>query len=119
MNYISIEQSKKLLELGLNPKSSDMYYFPVLGDAHRWVISLGSYFECIPKINFPNDNCIPCWSVGALLNIIPNYQLQTQTNHKIGILFGYKEGIKIIEADTVIDACFEMICWLLENGYIK
>lgn len=43
--------------------------------------------------------------------------MQTQDNG-IGILFGCKECIKIIDADTPLDAAFEMVCWLKENGKI-
>jgi hypothetical protein len=30
-----------------------------------------------------------------------------------------QEGIKIISSDTPIEVAFNMVVWLLENGYIK
>ena len=63
MNYTTIEQSKKLLELGLSPESADMFWFR--DDTE------------VPKI-FPKDMMhnsasvtYPCWSVGALLEMLP------------------------------------------------
>ena len=70
MNYTSIEQSKKLLELGLSPESADMEYMFLKKD--------GSKVSNVPFVKEPNeepDCCydfISCWSVGALLDIMPS-----------------------------------------------
>ena len=100
MTHTTIEQSKKLLELGLSPETADMYYEDdisiVVG--HSW-----------------HEQHIPCWSVGALLEIF---------NDKAGVAkeyetwFAYDNGKSHCTKHYInsIDACFEMVCWLLENN---
>ena len=62
-NYTSLEKSKKLLELGLNPESADMYY--------PWDADSKSVFN-IPIVKDDYSmSCIPCWSLGALLEVMP------------------------------------------------
>ena len=107
MNYTSIEQSKKLLKLGLNPESSDM--------------------EC----------GIPCWSVGALFEILPDeikakndigeYVYTFRMMDKRTIEYGcyinkfddYWKPMISYAGDDFLDVCYNMVVWLLENGYIK
>ena len=62
MNYTSIEQSKKLLELGLKPETADMNHYE---KDDGWVT--------LPKgqISYGGFQIIPCWSLGALLGIMP------------------------------------------------
>ena len=103
MNKIctDVSQSKKLLELGVDVNTADMIY-NILGEPYV-------------RNDTPIDEYhTPAWSLVALLKLIPNWQMQTQDNG-IGILFGCKECIKIIDADTPIDAAFEMVVWLKEN----
>lgn len=126
-HYTSIEQSKKLLELGLNPESADMLYQEyetVEGDDYVYKHRLQPWYS--------NDiDGIPCWSVGALLEVIPKrikvegeltstWQLKKEAN-------GYAIYYESISLDwysncigeTLIEAAYNMIVWLLENEYIK
>lgn len=107
MNKIctSIEQSKKLLELGIDRKTSDLYYW--CGSDLR----IGGYRAQDEELD------IPAWSLTALLELIPNWHMQTQDNG-IGILYGCKKEIKIIEGETPLDAAFQMVVWLKENNKI-
>ena len=130
MNKIctTIEQSKKLIELGIDINTADMYYqyfksySPSNGvtTGHCDIPIIGSWKEhhiSIPDPAMPNAD-IPAWSLSALLELISNWQMQTQDNG-IGILYGCKEEIKIIEGETPLDVAFQMVVWLKENGYIK
>jgi hypothetical protein len=57
---------------------------------------------------------LPCWSLAALLKLIPNFNMFKRTiecriettNHLVD------------KACEPIDAAFEMICWLKENNKI-
>lgn len=120
MYYTTIEQSKKLLELGLNPTTADMYYFLDTTPAGNIYIPSLMFIEKHLKSRMPEyaKGDIPCWSLGALLELIPNYQLQTQDKN-VGLLFSHRKELKIIEASTPTEAAYNMVCWLLENGYIK
>ena len=74
MNYTTIEQSKRLLELGLNLETADMVYikhatssnleFRFDDDVPPMVLGKTSF----SKLDVP---ALPCWSVGALLDLMP------------------------------------------------
>jgi hypothetical protein len=106
------------MELGIDVNTADMHY-------STWTILNGGEYilspnqgETIEELQEDYGNqVIPAWSLSALLGLIPNWQMQTQ-DIGIGILFGCKECIKIIDADIPINAAFEMICWLKENNKI-
>lgn len=129
MNKIctDIEQSCRLLELGLDPNSSDMYYTPYPND---------EYWYDIPNVGMATKevNQLSAWSLTALLNITPKYF--SKENHQFVqsysydhidgcyhfIYRDYQHGGRskyISKNKDLFDAAFEMVCWLLENGYIK
>ena len=81
----SIEQSKKLLNLGLDPCTADMYYKYVLPKSDKlhhvpdvgeptnalsWY-NKGYTFKGIKEPLELKDFCIPCWSLAALLELMP------------------------------------------------
>lgn len=129
----SIEQSKKLLNLGLDPSTADMCYASISYD------SPGPYCEVVkahkPDLDF---NDLPCWSLVALLELMPK---DIKTNNGIynfslvrrgygAYTFSYIHSLKepwelgydyhlTTHKDSVIDAAFEMVCWLIEQGFIK
>ncbi|MBP3732444.1 MAG: hypothetical protein J6I84_04285 [Bacilli bacterium] len=62
--YTSKEQSKKLVELGLNTETADMFYnggdpdFKVRNGIHK------------------SEDCLSCWSLGALLDVLAKKALE-------------------------------------------
>lgn len=73
---------------------------------------------------------IPAWSLTALLEIMPQHIDSRLGWRKFGLDKGWDGGIYQVfyenknsfiekKEKEVIDAAFEMVCWLLENGYIK
>lgn len=124
MNKIctSIEQSKKLIELGIDVYTADMYY--------SFDYNFKEYEEdaqIIPKSEFdehfslfPED--IPTWSLSALLKLIK--PINENTYKIIGTLDGgaiisFEEVTSVMfQEDNLIDASFEMVCWLKENKKI-
>lgn len=144
-HYTSIEQSKKLLELGLSPKSADMCYKTVDVDNAESDEDCVFDLVCKPyteylKYVIPlglNYKAIPCWSLGALLEVMPAvmmvdddffYQIQ---DRGIGGSYSYiyKNPLKKpwengcwlhgTVDDSPTEAVYNMVVWLLENGYIK
>lgn len=100
-SYTDIEQSKKLAEF-LPVESADMYYW--CGEQIR----IGSY----KAIDIDYD--IPCWSLAALLSVLPKI-------HKLKPILDLEEnsiqysGIDIyVVADNPVDTCYEMIIKLYE-----
>lgn len=113
MKYTTVEQSKKLLELGLNPNSADMYY---------------GYKKEKPEY-LPYEDieimalCIPCWSVDALLEILP---MHSTLDHEVNgwwccVNFDIVDTRKDneIQGTNPLEALYNMVVWLLENNYIK
>ena len=139
----SIEQSKKLLELGLSHKSADMYYEYVLphSDKLHHVPNIGEPTNALSWYNKGytlggknkpmtlEEFCIPCWSLGALLDVLKtrkdcnfitihsSYSLKWILNTSYYELANWKEKETIEE--TLIDTVYNTIVWLLENGYIE
>ena len=140
MNYTSIEQSKRLLELGLKPGTCDKVWVSDKEEEVEFTVDLmdeedyGKYVY-----TYPNDMYIPCWSTGALLDLMPPYlfewergidlQIYPHLNKKHGWLVSYipnnvesmqKDKFRqICHADTLIEAAYNMVVWLLENNYIE
>ena len=140
MNKIctSIEQSRKLIELGIDIKTSDMYYW--CGEELR--IYVGGY----KAQNKEYD--IPAWSLSALMSLLPSIftvkgEYSETTCYKIDIrtyaltkdvdiyqiAYGnyhwYEDGghswsdmINSGEKEELIDAAFQMVVWLKENEKI-
>lgn len=123
-HYTSIKQSVKLLGLGLDPSSSDMCWEHMENCDGNF-----PYYSRPECHKAEEENDIPCWSVGALMKVMP----QTNKFHtKVDIEFNrvtfepcdddiiqdestfhYSDGASLIES------CYNMVCWLLENNYIK
>lgn len=134
-HYTSIEQSKKLLELGLSAESADMEYMFLKKD--------GSKVSNIPFVKEPNEepdccyNFVSCWSVGALIKLLPHdIVYQTKLFEPIHCMLnlsktgvGYSSSINgypdtsfnqcWIENPDLVDALYNCMVWLLENNYIK
>ncbi len=118
----TISQSRKLIELGLDQNTANMYY-PYLG--------AGQYGD-IPRVGFPIEHSggrdIPAWSLSALLEVMPNndyweiclWQDQGQRWQCVFDDVEFSNGeTKAFVADAPITAAYEMVCWLLEQGLIE
>ena len=102
-NYTNLKQSKKLAEI-LPLESADMCY--INGDVGK--ISIGEW-----ENNVHDEDDIPCWSLAALLNVIPSGKALI---HDKGNL-GYKcicNNMDTYFHDNPLDACYEMIIKLHE-----
>lgn len=102
----SIEQSKKLLSLGLDPNTADMFYN--LGESQ------------IPNAIYGSNDDFKCyilaWSLTALLELMP---IGSHIEKKNSGYACYVVYTKPLEASTPIEAAFEMVCLLIEKEYIK
>lgn len=125
MNYTSIEQSKKLVELGLNPETADMCYDLGEGEtkAHLECENFICYFT---NDEYPEcaDRYIPCWSLGALLGLMPaGCSLRSRkgftADKKIYFCTCPFNNDDPINYNSSIEAAYNMVIWLLENNYIK
>ena len=117
MNIIctSIEQSKKLIELGIDVNSADMYWsmdeIPFLAFPVNDIVTDWKYAE--------ENGMLPAWSLAALLDIIPEgvtekyYAPNIQKENGIYTIAYGNDNLLCI-ADNPVDACYEMILKLYE-----
>lgn len=124
--YTSLEQSKKLVELGLDPSTADMHYYSFRrkDDVIVWT----------PEIGETSKYDIPCWSAGRLIELMPPHIAIGDTYFLFAMQRGhvkdrdtycimyYDYPSALCETrtgyvDSLIDACFEEMVLLLENGY--
>ena len=132
MNKIctTIKQSKKLIELGVDRNTADMWWNIDIVDK----FGIDTYSN-IPACDKISDIDIPAWSLTALFELIPSYLGEFNE----GIDFGFSKSMngkwysahyiqldnsglatfnKTVTGDTAIDAAFEMVVWLKESGKI-
>lgn len=123
-SYTDIEQSKKLAEI-LPLESADMYFH------NRYDIPDNYPLPIEWKRNNPLlSQEIPCWSLAALYDILPNNKKETTTLSRGGWKIEPIEYLDnwwceyedenhtkdfTVTADNAIDACVEMIIKLHEQ----
>lgn len=112
----TIEQSKKLLELGLDPSTADtktFYKRDVIEEENRVIIET-----------------IPAWTTDKLLDLLPcrireqgidirkgpeYYQIAYGTYTQSG---SWSDMISTKQCKAILEAAYDIMCWLLENKYI-
>lgn len=138
-SFTDLEQSKKLAEI-LPIESADMHY------CFNFDLAMNNWWRTIPNVTkkdnhfelYPND--IPCWSLAALLDVLPlGTDIHKQTD---GIYYKQTDGHKIYyyveiytkeiymklkrmnkpeiclsseRHENLVDACVEMILRLHEE----
>jgi hypothetical protein len=105
MIVTTIEQSKHLLELGLKAETCDMHY------------------DNVQRIRMGKSSIgTPAWSLSALIELMP-YSIGSCNPKMVKNDYGYFMEPNVNDDDKVydtpLDATYEMVCWLLENGYIS
>ena len=129
-HYTTIEQSKKLLELGLNPKSADMWWLYVTAQGKHIAMMYeepDSHYLARMESYGIQDAAIPCWSLGALLDVMPKIKefyypsLYKASFSVTACMYSTQDHdiFKIYTGEDFLEAAFNMVVYLLENGYIK
>lgn len=98
-SYTDLEQSKKLAEI-LPLESADMYWFRDNVEVPRMY----------PKDMMKDSVSVtcPCWSLAALLKVIPFWYDIHPVKNGVAIKCDYGKE-EIVISDNHIDACVEMI----------
>lgn len=115
----SIEQSKKLLELGLNPNTADMCYWMNYHDA---LDGGGKSLSDYPEIGKGNDEGVPAWSLDKLLELMPldcgidKEKIKGVTKYVASSVTSNE--VQEWSGDTPLDAAYNLVVWLLENHNI-
>lgn len=118
----TIEQSERLLKLGIKPETADM----------GWVSCVGGKWGIVDRSRYYAD--IPAWSLHRLLNLIPkelevdiiplygrNYKQWVcfNMNYDYNIIYfdGNQEEFKGFYESNVYDKAISCIEWLIGEGY--
>lgn len=133
--WTTIEQSKILLNAGLDPNTADMYYSAYITYANGKPVREPKYDliaypykdKSSMVVGFTKVDYIPCWSLGALEELMPK-----SLNWHSLIIIGNQVIYASIEEwvhngktthecceNTLIDSVISMVIWLLENNYIE
>lgn len=112
MNKIctSIEQSRKLIDLGIDINTADMLW------TYDFMVGHINGINLISELLKPEENDIPAWSLTALMKLIPPGNILLRD-----ALSGKYKCINTVDSsyyDNPLDAAFEMVCLLKENGKI-
>ena len=124
MNKIctSLEQTKKLIELGIDVNTADMHYVLIDCDKEIYYIGLVNYIGILPHH--------PAWSLTALLGVIPkhikNYNVLRIDISDNDFAIWYddisngcvNETLPDITMESAVDACYEMVVRLKESNKI-
>ena len=112
-SYSDLQQSRKLAEI-LPLESADMYY-----SYYHNPISGTSYYEEYPIFNIPinKNKSLPCWSLSALLSVLPILDNRSPVipktfDGKYRVTYhstAYERAILTSDYDNPIDACVDMI----------
>ena len=112
-SFTSLEQSKVLAKI-LPIVSADMHYSKDFDGS--WFVDLAEYTSVeIPKyVGDVEEHLLPCWSLAALLDILPYPQLSKDNlgSGRIGwMVSAYPDNCRYDSCwhDNPIDACIEMI----------
>ena len=95
-SFTSLEQSRRLGKF-LPNESADMYYREWKRDTKNIRIA---------NVGTADESDLPCWSLAALLNILPSSTTDSSNDHHYRL---HCMGIFTEWYDNPIDACVEMI----------
>lgn len=115
LGWTTLEEAKQLVKAGLPVETADMHYW--LAEGREYVYT----GKC------SDSNGIPCWSLGALINLLPEilmddircYPVVRKPIYTGQWQVAYVNGLyKTLHYETSIEAVMEIIIWLLKNKRI-
>ena len=132
MKATTVEQSLHLIGLGLKKESSDLYYY------------FGREDELEVIVNHSNlrDEDVVAWSFDRQLDVMPKSIIINKREYKKVLwqnptwgdwviwheakhydgkthMTARYDHLHTVNNENKITAAYEMVCWLIENGYIK
>ena len=146
MKTITLEQAKRLNEIGIDPNTADLWYYEstfghvasytaIEWDEHSTAhLSLGR-IDSSAEVAIVKRKETPCWSLMALIGLMPEciyvepphiaakrpYYLEIDKDSVCYIFDDTDTGDFYVHKEFDGDlntAAFEMVVWLKENGHI-
>lgn len=126
MKYTTKEQSKRLLELGLDPSTADLTLNIY---REKEAVIMKPYRECKEFFNVSEipSFLIPCWSLDELLELMPYEIKEDRDTYRLLVTHKLVQYPRLTtlwpslynsHGDSTFEAAYNMIVWLLENKYI-
>lgn len=118
---LSIEQMKHLKELGLDTSDASMVFQRGSATRHEWVLHVMGYADVsLREKEFAYTlqdilGKLPCFIGKEVLTI----QKLADSYTCLYIEPYTRSMINITESKEPIDAAYDMLCWCIENGYVK
>lgn len=122
---LSIEQMQHLKELGVDTKTASLC----------WVCLNSEPYISFYNKGYPQDDekVIPSFTLQDILDLLPQNVLDSfltiiKDEYLVDGRFFYNVCYQdalsdyeliAIRKDDLIDAAYEMLCWVIENGYLK
>lgn len=130
---LSIEQMKHLQELGLDTSDASMYWKRVSHGSRiddkskgKWFLSLQKEFQ---TCGFMSYETLPAYTLQDILDKLPTLIIISSDFIRfalnrlvdIGIYYYKSDATELIskKSENIIDVAYDMLCWCIENGYIK
>ncbi len=125
-NYTSLEQSKMLTVFGLDPNTADMFWLKESDAPDDYENVSIPYSECG---DLDANDGIPCWSTGALIELLPSEIWKDKTMYSLVIVkrndcYCVEYNANVIplmgfSRPTLVEALISMYLWVVESGYME
>lgn len=111
----TIEQSEKLVKLGMNIYTADMHY---------WFDATYNEWELFPYPTKNNVEKVHAWSLGALIELMPEYidtyeLFRIEIRHEEIVYLNASSLLHAIYGEDIFENCIRMIEFLVKNKFIK
>lgn len=129
----SVEQSKRLLELGLKKETADCMYSVMTKSYNgRYILEEDKQYnlilfhqEEVQSVGFSHYELIPAWSLHRLMEIMPKnigcYE-QFVSCYKNDVMYINEDGYSFFNRtknDNLYDGIIDCIKWAIVNRYIN
>lgn len=108
-SYTDLEQSKKLADI-LPLESADMkwYFWKDEIDAPK-TPTFGYSKTAAESYKDTEAIYLPCWSLAALLSVLPDYSLHSNPNGTVFVVSDFKKPMMSDDYDNPVDVCVAMV----------
>ena len=104
-SYTNLQQSKKLAKI-LPLESADIYWYIAIKGNPKAMLNEG--------YNKYGDFELPCWSLAALLSVLPNGIVMNKDSQNGRYHFSSTHAGTYVTTDNPVDACYKLILKLNE-----
>lgn len=126
----SIEQSKKLMKLGVPTEKASMVWFPEykykIVDSAIQIVPNGNYELIIKRPYIVEDKVVPAFTVADLIAILPTVcgdlqigldRVRNDSTHIFYEAPDQEPSIVLFIENSLVESCVKAIEWVISNNY--